>query len=249
MINAEFQNDLVSIQTTNLFQWDVNQVLKISGIYLGNDPIEVHFCNKKSTIATVVQSTAPASGTVLVTIPNSLLKEPYNIVAYVYKTDGSTSATTNTITIPVVARPKPNDYVDTSGGNIQVPSGGASIDLSSATATRDDILTGKVAFIASGRVTGTHVCPSLGASQTKTVIPTKAVQSVTADSGNYLSSVTVTPIPSNYITTTDATATASDIANGKTAYVNGVKVTGTNTGSNIFTSFDASTGTLTITEV
>lgn len=249
MITAEFKDDVVNLQVTNLFQWDVNQVIKISGIEFGGSPVEVHFCNKKSTSALVVASTTPTSGYVLANIPNALLMEHYDIVAYVYQTEGSTRSTIKTIKIPVVARQKPNDYKDTSGGTIIVPDSGVNVDLSSATATRSDILTGKVAFIASGKVTGTHVCPSLGAAQTKTVTPTKAVQTVAADSGYYLSSVNVNPIPSDYVVTSDATATASDIAKGKTAYVNGVKVTGTHEGSNITTSFDATTGTLTITEV
>ena len=249
MIVAEFQDDIVNLQTEKLFQWDVNQVIKITGIEFGTNTVEVHFCNKKSTSAIVVNSTSPTNGYVLATIPNSLLNEPYNIVAYVYQSEGSTRGTTNTIAIPIVARPKPNDYVDTSGGNITVPSTGTNIDLSSANATRSDILNGKVAFIASGKVTGTHICPSLGASQTKTVTPTKGTQLVSADEGHYLASVSVNPIPNNYIITTDATATASDIVKGKTAYVNGVKVTGTHESSDIITSFDASTGTLTITEV
>ena len=215
MIVAEFQEDIVNLQVTNLFQWDVNQVIKIMGIDVGTDPVEVHFCNKKSTSALVVEATS-AAGYILANIPNSLLREPYNIVAYVYQTENTTRSTTNTITIPVVARQKPNSYVE-SGGDIVVPDAGSNVDLSSANATRADILSGKVAFIASGRVTGTHVCPTLGASQTKTVTPSKVVQTVSADDGYYLSSVTVNPIPSNY--------------------------------KNISTSFDATTGTLTITEV
>ena len=217
MITAEFTSEYVNTRTTNLFQWDVNQVLKIMGLDFGNSPVEVHFCNKKSTSAIVVLSTTPTNGSVLANIPNALLKEPYDIVVYVYQTDGTTKSTTNTITIPIVKRKKPNDYRDTSGGDIIVPDSNVNIDLSSANATSDDIVKGKVAFIATGKVIGTHACPTLGASQVKTVTPTKAVQTIVADSGYYLSSVTVNPIPSEY--------------------------------SKITTSFDATTGTLTITEV
>lgn len=216
MITAEFTSELVNLRVTNLFQWDVNQVVKITGLTF-TSPVEVHFCNKKSESAIVVLSTEPTSGSVFANIPNKLLQEPYDIVAYVYQTDGTTKSTTNTITIPVVKRQKPNDYRDTSGGDINIPDSDVNIDLSSANATSDDILKGKVAFTATGKTIGTHVCPTLGASQTKTITPTKAVQTVEADSGYYLSSVTVNPIPSEY--------------------------------SKITTSFDATTGTLTITEV
>ena len=63
--------------------------------------------------------------------------------------------------------------------------------------------------------------------QEKTVTPTRETQTIAPDQ-NYdgLSQVTVGAIPSNLIDTTDANAVAINIRDGKSAYVNGVKVDG-----------------------
>ena len=63
--------------------------------------------------------------------------------------------------------------------------------------------------------------------QSKTIIPTKSLQTIIADN-NYegLSSVMVQPIPNNYIDTNGTTATADQIQIGETAYVNGELVIG-----------------------
>ena len=63
--------------------------------------------------------------------------------------------------------------------------------------------------------------------ETKTATPTKSSQTIKPSTGKVLSQVTVAAIPAEYITTTDANATAANILDDKTAYVNGVKVTGT----------------------
>lgn len=127
-------------------------------------------------------------------------------------------------------------------------------DTSSVTATAADVLTGKVIVLADGTVkAGTMpdngaVNKSLDATtvsytipegrhsgtgkvtitlEEKTVTPTKSTQTVTPTAGKVLSKVTVSPIPAEYITTTDATATAANILDGKTAYVGGDKIEGT----------------------
>lgn len=76
-----------------------------------------------------------------------------------------------------------------------------------------------------------NMSPSEGVNaQSKNVTPTKSEQVVQPDSGyTHLAQVTVAAIPAQYVTTTDANATADDIKNGKTAYVNGKKVTGSHT--------------------
>lgn len=126
-------------------------------------------------------------------------------------------------------------------------------DTSSVTATEDDVLTGKVIVTANGSVTpGTMpnngtVSKTLDAAspsytvpkgyhsgtgtvklvtEEKTVTPTKSSQPITPTAGKVLSKVTVNAIPANYVDTTDGTATAPDMLSGKTAYVDGDKVTG-----------------------
>lgn len=127
-------------------------------------------------------------------------------------------------------------------------------DVSSVTATADDVLANKIfvdstgiskagTMINNGAVAKTltpsdtsYTIPkgyhnglgSVGISiEEKEVTPTKAIQNISPTSGKVLSSVKVNAIPDEYITTTDADAIAANILEDKTAYVQGNKVTGT----------------------
>ena len=127
-------------------------------------------------------------------------------------------------------------------------------DVSSVTATEPDVLATKVFVDSEGRVkTGTMVnngavnktldisSPSYivpagyhngsGTVQivpeTKTATPTKSQQTISPTSGRVLSSVTVNAIPTEFVDTSDANATAGEILDGKFAYVDGEKREGT----------------------
>jgi hypothetical protein len=94
----------------------------------------------------------------------------------------------------------------------------------SGTATASQILTGKTAWVNGNKVTGTMV--NQGAKSTTL----NAGGSYTIPAGYHNGSGKVTA--ASLASQTQATATANDIVSGKTAWVNGVKITGNYTGIN-----------------
>lgn len=111
--------------------------------------------------------------------------------------------------------------------------GGASLQAKSVTpsespqtVTPDSGYDG-LSSVSVGAISSTYVGTGVTRQAAKTVTPTKSAQTAVASGVYTTGAITVAAIPAQYITTTDATATAAQINIGATAYVNGAKVTGT----------------------
>lgn len=107
MIKANF-NTYASYVTDSLYQWDINQVLSVSGLNLTVAP-EIHFSNSNMDRAIVRQATLDKL-IVSVNIPNSLLQEALTIKAHIGIYEGNTFKVVELIEIPVIAKTRPSDY-------------------------------------------------------------------------------------------------------------------------------------------
>ena len=107
MIRANF-SAYASYVVDSLYQWDLNQVLSVTGLNLAVAP-EVHFSNANMDRAIVRQATT-INNVISVGIPNSLLQEPLRIRAHIGIYEGGAFKVVEVVEIPVIARKRPNDY-------------------------------------------------------------------------------------------------------------------------------------------
>lgn len=107
MIKANFKA-YSNYVTDSLHQWDIDQVLEVTGLNLTDAP-EVHFSNKNMERAIPRQATM-TDHVIRVAIPNSLLQDPLRIYAHIGVYDGDTFKVVELVEIPVIARKRPEDY-------------------------------------------------------------------------------------------------------------------------------------------
>lgn len=109
MLEAIFQDGILSLTLAGLTQWDYGQKLTIKGLTVSSE-LEVHFSNNIEKEAVVMKATQEESD-IITEIPNVLLEKSHDILAWVYTDDGHSGETIRTIIIKVTPRKKPADYI------------------------------------------------------------------------------------------------------------------------------------------
>lgn len=92
----------------SVYQWDLNQQLKICGVNIQNP--EIHFTNAEMVRSIVGKSWIDNAYVIYADIPNSLLQSSSPVIVYICGYEGDTFKTYYKIEIPVIARTKPADY-------------------------------------------------------------------------------------------------------------------------------------------
>lgn len=105
MIKAIFPAGVTDLTVHGLHQWDYGRKLQITHPTLPT-VLEVHFATVGSREA-IVRSVSGVSGTATTDIPNSLLEQSQPIQAWVVWYTENGASTMLTITLPVIARPRP----------------------------------------------------------------------------------------------------------------------------------------------
>lgn len=105
MIKAIFPEGVTAMTVTGLTQWDYGQTLQIQASGLPA-LVEVHFACEGMNEA-VVRSCAVTSNTLTAAIPDICLEQTSPVMAWVYIVSESSGITTLTVTLPIIARARP----------------------------------------------------------------------------------------------------------------------------------------------
>lgn len=111
MLQAVFASGRDEIVVHGLTQWDKNQKIQIT---LSSLPavFQVHYSYKGCKEAYVVNAEANG-GVAIALIPNLLLQQNKDAIAWIYASEDDSDATIKTIHLPITPRAKPSDYAYT----------------------------------------------------------------------------------------------------------------------------------------
>lgn len=109
MIEVTFINDYKYSTSSPVYQWDYGQKLIMYGLDTTNDVIQVHFTDN-SCERTIVRLASKNANYYQISIPDGLLENSFPINAYIYLLTNDSGNTTHQISIPVIARKKPEGF-------------------------------------------------------------------------------------------------------------------------------------------
>lgn len=235
----------VTVQAIPQAYQDVTSVTAVAGDVLANKVIV-------GADGSIITGTMPKNGAVAQKLDGETTS--YTVPAGYHDGKGTVSVTVETKS--ATPTKEEQTVTPTEGSLLSSVTVGAIpaeyVDTTDGTATAAQILTGRTAYVAGEKVTGTMPNNSPAATvldtetasytipagyhdgtgsvslslETKSATPTKAQQTIEPSDGKVLSAVTVEAIPAQYVDTSSGTAAAGDILTGKTAFVNGAAVTG-----------------------
>ena len=107
-LEAYFPQEVAEIRLNSLTQWDKDVLLHISGDDLP-EAFEIHI-GYEGIFEAFRFPLQKVDGVATIKIPNELLQQTRNVVAWVYVIDSEGCKTTKTIIIPLEKREKPVDY-------------------------------------------------------------------------------------------------------------------------------------------
>jgi hypothetical protein len=116
-ITAIFPEGQTHVTVNGLHQWDYGRTLTVKGLQdWDDDPteeVELHFGYQGIREAVVVRCDVQ-NDAATVSIPDVCLEQPSPVTVWVYKRSSGAGRTLRTVTLPIIARPRPAAYIPTS---------------------------------------------------------------------------------------------------------------------------------------
>lgn len=109
MIIANFAAGYDEATAHGLYQWDYGQILEIHGLSLP-PAVEVHFAMEKSIRDAKIRIGNTVDKVTKVAIPEYILEQSGDAVAYIYISDTTSGKTVKKINMPITARQKPEAF-------------------------------------------------------------------------------------------------------------------------------------------